>query len=109
MDEEALQSARAFREDWPSRVRILEVFGYVVGVGEGFPSAWIVDDGESVNWTTIGAIGGRGNVQLEKDILDVGRFDPVRAVWQTFVVEDESMSNNQPAVNDCQKEISVHT
>jgi hypothetical protein len=53
VDEEALESARSFREDWSSGIRVFEVFGYVVGVGERFPTTGIVDNGESVNWPAI--------------------------------------------------------
>ena len=56
VDEEALHGARSFGEDRSSRVRILEILGYLVSVGECFPGAGIVNDGESVNWTTVGAI-----------------------------------------------------
>lgn len=91
MDEEALHGARSFREDWSSRVRILEVFGYLVGVGERFPTTRIVNDGESVNWSTIGAIRSWGNVQLTKDVLNLRRFDPMGAVRKAFVIENESV------------------
>ena len=90
VDEEALKSARPFRKDRPSRVRVFEVFGNVVGVGERLPAAGIVDNGESVNWPIVGAIRGRGDVQLTKNTLNVGRLDPVRAVWKTFVIENKS-------------------
>jgi len=63
----------------------------VVGVGERFPAAGIIDNGEGINWSTVGAIRGWGDVQLTKNVLDIGRFDPVRAVWKTFVIEDKSM------------------
>lgn len=91
VDEEALHGARSFGEDRSSRVRILEILGYLVGVGERFSAAGIVNNGESVNWSTIGAIGSWGDVQLAKDILDVRRLNPMGAVRETFVVENESM------------------
>lgn len=94
VDEEALHSARSFRKDRSGRVRVLEILGYVVGVGQRFPATGIVDNGEGVNWSTIGTIGGRGDIELAEDVLNVGRFDPMRAIWKTFVVEDESDSPN---------------
>ena len=45
VDEEALESARSFRKDRSSRVRVFEVFGNVVGVRERFPAAGVVDNG----------------------------------------------------------------
>jgi hypothetical protein len=98
VNEEALESARSFGEDRPSRIRVLEVFGYVVGVGERFPAAGIVDNGESVNWPTVRAIRGWGNVQLTKNVLNLGRFDPVRAVWKTFVIEDKPVCKGHDTV-----------
>ena len=89
VDKEALKSARPFGKDRPGWVRVFEVFGYVVGVGERFPTAGVIDNGEGVNWPTVGAIRGWGNVQLTKNVLNVGRFDPVRAIRKTFVIEDE--------------------
>lgn len=91
VNEEALESARPFRKDRSSRICVFEVFGDVVGVGKRFPTARVEDNGEGVNWTTIGAIRGWRNVQLTKNVLDIGRFDPVRTVWKTFVIEDESV------------------
>lgn len=93
VDEEALERARSFGEDRSSGVCVLEVFGYVVGIGERIPTARVEDNGESVNRPTIRAIRGRGDLQLTKDVLNVGCFDPVCAVWKTFVVEDESECN----------------
>ena len=100
VDEEALESARTLRKDRSSRVRVFEVFGYVVGVGERFPAARVIDNGECVNWPAVRAIRGWGNVQLTENVLDVGRFDPVRAVWKTFVIEDKSMRKNHCTVHD---------
>jgi hypothetical protein len=64
VDEEALHSSRSFGEDRSSWVRILEILGYLVGVGERFSAARIVNNRESVNWSTVRAVGSRGNVQL---------------------------------------------
>jgi len=100
VNEEALESARPFGEDRSSRVRVFEVFGYVVGVGKRFPAAGIADNGEGVNWPAVGAIRGRGNVQLTKNVLNIGCFDPVRAVWKAFVIEGESMRRGHCAVHD---------
>jgi len=50
VDEEALHGARSFGEDRSSGVGILEVLGYLVGVGERFSTAGVVNNGESVNW-----------------------------------------------------------
>ena len=100
VNEKALESTRSLRKDRSSGVRVFEVFGYVVGVGERFPATWVIDNGESVNWSAVGAIRGRGDVQLTKNVLNIGRFDPVRTVWKTFVIEDESMRKGQYAVHD---------
>ena len=100
VDEETLESARTLWEDRSSRVRVFEVFSYVVGVGYGFPAAGIMDNGEGVNWSAVGAIRGWGNVQLTKNALNVGSFDPMRAVWKTFVIEDESMWRGHCTVHD---------
>lgn len=89
VDEEALESAGAFREDWSSGVCVFEVFGYVVGVRDRSPTAGIIDDGEGVDGSTVRAIRGWGNVELTKDVLNFGSLDPVRAVWKTLVVEDK--------------------
>lgn len=109
VDEEALHGTRSFGEDRSSRVGILEVLSYLVGVGERFPTAGIVNDGESVNWSTVGAMGSRGNVQLAKDVLNVGCFDPMGAVRETFVVENESMHKGHPIVHADEKKIWVRT
>ena len=109
VDEEALESARSFRKDWSSRICVFEVFGYVVGIGERFPTAGVIDNRESVNWPAIGAIRGWGNVQLAKDVLNVGCFDPMRAVRKTFIIEDESTRKDHFNVQDEQNEMSVHT
>lgn len=53
VDEEALESARSFGEDRSSGIRVFEVFGYLVGVGERFSATGVVDNGECVNWSTI--------------------------------------------------------
>jgi len=105
VDEEALESARSFRKDGSSRVCVFEVFGYMVGIGERFPTAGIVDNRESVNWPAVGAIRGWGNVQLAKDVLDVGCFDPMRAVWETFIIEDESTRKGRFTVHGEQNEM----
>jgi len=100
VDEEALESARSLRKDRSSRVRVFEVFGYVVGVGVRLPATGVIDNGECVNWPAVGAIRGWGNVQLTKNVLNIGRFDPVRAVWKTFVIEDKPMWKNHCIVHD---------
>lgn len=100
VNEKALESARSLRKDRSCGVRVFEVFGYVVGVGERFPATGVIDNGESVNWSAVGAIRGRGDVQLTKNVLNIGRFDPVRAVWKTFVIEDESMHKGHCIVHD---------
>jgi len=100
VNEEALESARSFGKDRSSGVRIFEVFSYVVGVGERFPTAGIVDNRESVNWPAVGTIRSRGNVQLTKNVLNLGRFDPVRTIWKTFVIENKSMHDGHYAVHD---------
>jgi hypothetical protein len=64
VDEEALHSARSFGEDWSSRVRVLEILGDAVGVGERLIATRVEDNGESVNWTTIGTLGRWRNFQL---------------------------------------------
>lgn len=109
VDEEALESARPFGENRSGRVCVFEVFGDVVGVGERFPAAGIIDNGEGVNWPTIGAIRGRRNVQLTKNAFDVGRFDPVRAVWEAFVIEDKSTHKGHCTIRKMQNEMSVRT
>lgn len=107
VNEEALHGTRSFGEDRSSRVGILEILGYLVGVGERFPAAGIVDDWESVNRATIGAVGSWGNVQLAKDVLDVGRFDPMGAVREAFVVEDESIRKGHSIVHADEKKMWV--
>lgn len=103
MNEEALHGARPFGKDWSSGVRTLEILGYLVSVGKRSVATGVVDNGESVNWSTIGALGGWGNFQLAKDVLNVRRFDPMRAVWKAFVVEDEPVYNGHSIVREDQK------
>ena len=98
MNEEALHRARPFRKDGSSRVRILEIFSYLVGVGEGLSTARIVDDWEGINWPTVGTKGGRGDVQLAKDVLNVGSFNPMSTIGETLVVENESTGKDYSTV-----------
>jgi hypothetical protein len=46
---------------------------------------------------------------LAKDVLNLGRLDPMRAVREAFVVENESMHEGHSTVHYDRKEISVRT
>ena len=105
VDEKALHGARSFGEDRSSRIRILEILCYLIGVGKRFSTPGIVNNRESVNWSTISAVGSWGNIQLTKDIFDVGRFDPMSAVRETFVVENESTGEDHCIVLADEKKI----